>query len=120
MLVPAARLTDTESIPEGMRPFASALKGTQEILLSIGSQDSRLALKFQVTCDSAASASTLLVDLESALNSVRTELAKQRGKSQPGDLGEMLSQGSFRREDRRVYGDWPMERSTLEAFFASP
>jgi hypothetical protein len=120
MLVPAARITDTESIPEGMRPFASALKGTREILLSVGPQDSRLALKFQVTCDSAATASTLLVDLETASNSVRTELAKQRGKPQPGDLGEMLSQGSFRREDRRVYGDWPIERSTLEALFASP
>ncbi len=116
LVVPAARLNDTESIPEGMRPFASALKGTQEITLSLGPQDYRFALKFQVTCDTVASASSLLVDLESASNTVRAELAKDR-KSRPGDLAEILAAGAFRRDDRRVHGEWPIERTTLEALF---
>jgi hypothetical protein len=57
------------------------------------------------------------VDLESAANTVRAELAKDRGKSRPGDLAEVLAAGAFRRDDRRVYGEWPVERTTLEALF---
>jgi hypothetical protein len=117
MMVPAARLNDATSIPEGIRPFAAALKGTQEIVLSIGPQDYRFTLKFQATCDTVASASSLLVDLENASSTVRAELAKDRAKAKPGDLADVLASGAFRREDRRVYGEWPVARSTLDALF---
>jgi hypothetical protein len=55
-------------------------------------------------------ASTLVIQLEQLTETLRTWIAREHLKPNPGDLSGVLTAGSFRREDRRVFGSWPIPK----------
>jgi hypothetical protein len=46
---------------------------------------------------------------------LRKLISRTGGQPNPADLSGVLTQGSFRREGRRVIGRWPIERALLES-----
>ena len=115
IVVPAVALKNTESLPAGTRAYASALRNAEEIVFSIGPQQDHLQLSLQVTAKDAVSASALLVDLENTTNALRRMIAREQLKPNPGDLSGVLTAGTFRREDRRVFGQWPIPRAFVDS-----
>lgn len=115
VLVPAAVLKQTGSLPSGMRAFAIALENAERIVFSIGPEEDHLKVSMNVTCPSAESASALLVQLENTTNTLRKWIAREHQQANPGDLSGVLTAGSFRREDRRVLGQWPLPRAFIDA-----
>jgi hypothetical protein len=67
------------------------------------------------TCRDLQAASTLLVDLESATSALRSWMTRERKQPDPSDFSGLLLTGSFRREDRRVHGSWPVPRAFVDA-----
>ena len=96
------------ALPAGTQSFASPLIAAETILFSLGPGKQGLELKLDVTCGSASAASDLLVRLESATNMLRKLIERERMKPNPGDLSGLLTSGVFRREDRKVFGWWPV------------
>ena len=103
MLAPAAALESDGLLPEGTRAYASALRGAERVAFTLGAQGDHLALSLDVTCSNVDQASTLVVQLEQLTETLRTWIAREHPKPNPGDLSGVLTAGTFRREDRRVY-----------------
>lgn len=110
MLAPAAALQSDGLLPEGTRAYASALRGAERVALTLGAQGDRLAVSLDVTCRNVDQASTLVIQLEQLTETLRTWIAREHLKPNPGDLSGVLTAGSFRREDRRVFGSWPIPK----------
>jgi hypothetical protein len=115
MLAPAAALQSQSLFPEGTRAYASALQGAERVALTLGAQGDRLVLSLDVTCGNVDQASALLVRLEQLTATLRTWIAREHLKPNPGDLSGILTSGTFRREDRRVYGTWPIAKEFVRS-----
>ena len=119
MLVPAAVLKRSESLPSGMRAFAIALENAERIIFSIGPQGDHLQVAMHVTCLNPEGASALLVQLENTTNTLRKWLAREHQRANADDLSGVLTAGSFRRDENRVVGQWPLQRSFVDALAGS-
>ena len=118
-MVPAAALKDSSRVlPEGAQRFAAALQGADQIQLTIGPEGDHLQLGLQVTCRDAASASALNGGLEKATSSLREWIAKEHPRADAADLSGVLLAGTFRRNDRYVYGHWPIGKDVVDAIAA--
>lgn len=115
LLVPAMALQNPDSLPAGTRAYASALRNAQEIVFTLGPEGDHLQIALNVSCRDADSASALLLDLESTTSTLRKWLEREHQKANPGDLSGVLVAGTFRREDRKVYGQWPIARAFVES-----
>ncbi len=114
-VVPIAALKDSGEFPAGVKPYAAALGNAEQIVFTLGPDGNRLQLALNVTCRDAQAASALLVDLENATSSLRKILAGEHQKRDPADLMSVLVEGAFRRDDRRVSGQWALERTFVDA-----
>jgi hypothetical protein len=115
MLAPAAALQSDGLLPEGTRAYASALRGAERVALTLGAQGDRLAVSLDVTCRNVDQASTLVIQLEQVTETLRTWIAREHLKPNPGDLSGVLTEGTFRREDRHVFGSWPIPKEFVRA-----
>ncbi|HYL73858.1 MAG TPA: hypothetical protein VEU96_06610 [Bryobacteraceae bacterium] len=115
MLVPALALKNSDSLPAGTKAYASALQNAEQIVFTIGPEADHLLLALNVTCPNAEAASTLLVDFENTTNTLRKWIAREHQHPNPADLSGVLVSGTFRREDRRLYGQWPLPRAFVDA-----
>lgn len=114
-LVPVAALKSANDLPRGLRPYLTALGNAEQVVFTLGPQDDRLQLALNVICRDTQTASALLVDLEGATNALRKMLDKEHQKPDPADLTAVLVAGTFRRDDRSVYGQWPLDRAFVDA-----
>lgn len=115
MMVPPAVFKENTSLPAGLRSFTLPLESAERTIFSVSQDGGRLKISINVTCQNVDAASALLVQLESTTNMLRKLLSREHQQPNPGDLTGVLAAGSFRRDDRRVLGEWPMERAFVNA-----
>jgi hypothetical protein len=115
VLVPAMALRDADSLPAGTKPYASALRNAQEIVFTIGTQDDHLQVSLNVQCRDAKEASALQRDFENTTDTLRKWIVQEHQHPNPTDLSGVLVSGTFRREDKRLYGQWPISRAFVDA-----
>jgi hypothetical protein len=115
MLVPAMALKNAESLPAGTKPFASALQGAEQIVFTIGPDGDHLQLSLMVTCRDNSAATTLQAEFEKTTDTLRTWIAREHQQPNPADLSGVLVAGTFRRDDKRVHGQWPIPRAFVDA-----
>jgi hypothetical protein len=119
MMVPASALRNSDALPPGTKPFASALvEATDEIVFTIGPDGDRLTLSLNALCRDAQTASTLFESFEKTTGTLRKWLAREHQQPNAQDWSGLLAGGSFRRENQRVFGQWPMSRAFVEAQFS--
>ncbi len=114
LFVPASALAAGDKLPAGTRLFARALGGAEQTFISLGPQGDGFEAVLDVTCKSPQEASALVAQLEGITAVLRAMLAREKQKPNPRDLSGALAAGSFRAEDRKVFGRWPIERALLE------
>ncbi len=113
--VPLLALQGSDALPAGTKPYVSALKNTEQIVFTLGPDGDHLQLALDVLCRDVQSASTLVVDFESTTNTLRKWLDREKQQANPADLSGVLVAGTFRRDDRRVYGQWPISRAFVDS-----
>ena len=113
--LPGAVLRDSQSLPEGTRTFAAALQNADTLLFTLGGQKGQLILDADVTCHDSAAAIGLYAQLQAATGALNDWLVHEHRTADPKDVTGVLTAGTFRREDRRVFGEWPVPRAFLEA-----
>ena len=115
-VIPAAALQQLDSLPAAAKAYVPALQGAEQIVFSIGADTSnQLQLSVQVTCKDATAASALLSQFDATTKALRELLAQQRHKPDPADLTAVLVAGSFRSDQRQVYGAWPIPKAFVDA-----
>ncbi len=113
-------LLGMDALPATARAFVPALQGAQQILFSVGTDSAQqLQLGVHVTCKDAPAATALVTQFEATTKALRELLAHQRQKPDPADLSGVLVAGSFRRDERQVYGAWPIPRAFVDAVAAN-
>ena len=121
MLVPPATLSESRSLPAGTQSFASPLASAERVVFSIApSAGDQLKLHLDVTSPTESGAAELLDRLRGATDMLQKMLQRENLKANENDLSGLLSAGSFRREGRRVSGDWPLRRKLIEAIAGGP
>jgi hypothetical protein len=119
-LIPAGALQSMDGLPAAAKAYVPALQGAEQILFSIGANPAQqLQLGVHVTCKDASAATALLTQFERTTKALRELLAHQRQKPDPGDLSGVLVAGNFRRDERQVYGDWPIPKAFVDAIASS-
>lgn len=119
-IIPAAALQSMDTLPASAKAFVPALKSADQIVLSIGADQARqLQLGVRVTCKDAPAASALIAQFETITKALREVLARQRQKPDPSDLRGVLVAGTFRRDERQVYGAWPIPQAFVDAIAGS-
>jgi hypothetical protein len=115
-VIPAAALQGANTLPAAAQALVPALQGADQIVLGIGANpDRQLQLLVHVTCKDAAGATALVSQLESATKTLRAAVARQHQKPDPSDLTGVLMAGNYRREERQVYGTWPIPKDFVDA-----
>jgi hypothetical protein len=115
-LIPATALQQMSSLPQAARAYVPALREAEQIVFSIDANSARqLQLGAHVTCKDAPAAAALLTQLETVTKALRELLARQRQKPDAADLSGVLEAGSFRRDERQVYGTWPLPKAFVDA-----
>ena len=105
VLIPAAALESIDTLPVAAKAYVPALQGAEQIVFSVGADPNRqLRFDLHVICKDPAAATALLTQFEAITKTLREVLARQRQKPDPADLSEVLVAGSFRRDERQVYG----------------
>ena len=115
MLVPAVALKDSDALPAGTKPYASALRNAEQILFTVGPDSDHLQLSLQVTCRDVPSAAKLLVDFQNTTTTLRDWIAREHQQPNPADLSGMLVAGTFHRDDRQVFGQWPIPKALVDS-----
>lgn len=101
-------------LPAGTQSFATALATADQIVFTAGPKGDHLEVTADVTCHDSDKAAALLAQLESTTDTLRRWLARENKQPNPNDLSGVLTAGSFRRNDREVFGAWPIQRAFLE------
>jgi hypothetical protein len=119
-IIPSASLQSMDALPAAAKAYMPALQGADEIVFSIGAaQDRQLQLGLHVTCKDATAASALLTQFQTITKALQDLLARQRQKPDPADFGGVLVAGTFRRDERQVYGAWPIPKAFVDAIAGS-
>jgi hypothetical protein len=119
-LIPAVALQTMDLLPAAAKAYVPALQGAEQIVFSMDSgRDQQLRLAVHVVCKDVPAASMLLTQLEVTTKTMRELLAREKRRPDPADLSGVLVAGSFRRDDRQVYGAWPIPKAFVDAIAGS-
>lgn len=115
-LIPAAALQKMDSLPPTAKAYVPALQSAEQIVFSVSADhNSQFQLGLNVTCKDPTAASALLTQFEGTTKALRELLARQREKPGPADFSGVLVAGSFRRDERQVFGAWPIPKAFVDA-----
>jgi hypothetical protein len=115
-LIPAGALQSMDALPAAAKAYVPALQGAEQIVFSIGANPAQqLQLGVSVTCKDAPAATALVSQFEGTTKALRELLGRQHQKPDPADLSGVLVAGSFQRDERQVYGAWPISREFVDA-----
>ncbi|MEN6532969.1 MAG: hypothetical protein ABFD89_04860 [Bryobacteraceae bacterium] len=115
LFVPASRLRDASRLPAGTRLFAKAMEPAEQLTLSLAARQGNFEALLDVTCRSTEDASLLSLQMQGVTELLRKLLARANQKPSPGDFSGVLAEGTFRHEEKRVIGRWPLRREFLES-----
>jgi hypothetical protein len=115
LYVPGAAFRSAGGMPAGTRLFAMALEGVESALVWVGPDGAKLEAQLEATSKTEEGAVILKAQMEKVTDVLRKLISRTGGQPNPSDLSGVLTQGSFRREGRRVIGRWPIERALLES-----
>lgn len=104
-----------DALPAGTRAFASALQDADTISLALGRGANGFEATLRVLCHNANDAARLTGQLKGATDTLRTLISREKQTPNPNDLSGVLTSGSFRQDDRRVHGTWPMPEALLRS-----
>jgi hypothetical protein len=108
-------LKNFTALPSGTGPFTAALENADQMVFTVGEQGIHLELGVKVTCQTTDKASLLMNELQMNTDRLRRKLADEHKEANPDDLSGILSEGAFRRDERQVFGVWPVRRAFVEA-----
>ena len=115
---PAFAFTDVKNLPEGTHSFFRPLAQAQEVTFTAGPEGQRLEVRLDVACNSPAAAADLLKQFNETTDLLKKMLARDHMTPNPADFSGVLASGVFHQQDQRVTGEWPIERSFVEALMS--
>jgi hypothetical protein len=60
----------------------------------------------------------MLTDFQNTTDTLRKWIEREHQQPNPADLSGLLVAGTFHRDDRRVFGQWPVSRAFVDSLAA--
>jgi hypothetical protein len=114
LAIPGVYLRANDRFPSGTRLFAKALDRADRVVLSLVASNGRIEALLEAECASARDASAIAGQLSTLTVLLRDMISRESQKPNPKDLSGVLTSGTFRSEDVRVIGRWPLPHLFLE------
>ena len=108
-------LKNIDGLPAGTKAFVSALSSANQLVFAMGEKDDQLELSANVKCQSTDQATALVRELQTNTDTLRQWLTREHQQPNPDDMSGVLTNGSFRLQDRQVFASWPVRRAFIEA-----
>ncbi|MBN8732495.1 MAG: hypothetical protein J0L64_18270 [Acidobacteria bacterium] len=116
--LPGPLLSANETLPDGVKAFASALAGAERVTVAVDAGATGFSANLRAECPGAKQAEEVRDRLRS-LTEVLTKMIQRSGqKPNPEDLSGVLTSGQFEAQGAAVTGKWPIPRALLEAVSA--
>ena len=113
-------LRRTASLPTGTLQFARLFSQAERIVFTVAPDQSNFELTVDAQYPTPQDAAVMLVQVEALTAMLRKMIASEKQKPSPTDLSGVLTSGTFRKDDRRVMGRWPIRREFLESLAGGP
>jgi hypothetical protein len=114
MSVPPQIFERPDVFPDGMRSFFGPLAQATKITVAAGPKDKGVELRLEVTCATPEAAKDLTRQLSDTTGLLKKLMDEEHSAPNTGDLGGILTAGSFQQQQSRVIGTWPIERGFIE------
>jgi hypothetical protein len=111
--IPGSALRTGHDLPAGTKMFARTLERAESMTLWLRQEGDRLAAHLEVVCSSGADAASIATGLNQTTSELRQMIEREHQKPNPADLSGVLTSGSFRADNVKVQGYWPIERSFI-------
>jgi hypothetical protein len=111
----AFAFSDVNNLPAGTHSFFRPLAQAQGVTFTAGPEGQRLAIRLDATCNSPSAAAEMATQFTNTTDLLKKMLAREHMTPNPADLSGVLAAGVFHQQDQRVLGEWPIERSFVEA-----
>lgn len=113
--LPSRVLSSEVSLPAGARIFGSTLKAARRVTFGVGASDGRFQIEMTAIFPAKSDAAQARQHLEQMTGYLKKMIAQERAQPSVRDLSGVLIRGKFEQQDRRVVGQWPVERDFLNA-----
>ena len=113
--IPQPALQRADIFPSGIQFFIQGLQNTENVTFSVGPKAGEFEASLDVACRSAQDAIQLLAQMETLTEKLRKAESEKSPGANSDDLGGVIARGRFRREDRFVFGKWPLQRGFIES-----
>lgn len=117
--LPPAAIRSGDGLPSGTRMFARSMEKAQSVVLSLAPDAARFAARLEVRCRTAEEAAEIASQLTRTTGMLREFIEREHQKPNPADLSGVLTSGTFRSDDSRVHGYWPIERTFIDNLLAA-
>ena len=111
--IPGSALRADNDLPAGTKMFAHTLERAESMTLWLMKDGDRLGAHLEVVCSNGADAASIATDLNNATSLLRQAIEREHHEPNPADLSGVLTSGSFRADNAKVQGYWPIERSFI-------
>ena len=113
--VPRSYWKSSVELPAGTKLFAKALEDAEMSYFSVSLDNLSPTATLEAYCASDSAADSLQTQLQGMTDVFRKYLERAKEKPNPGDLGAVLTHGTFVKQSNKVVGKWLLERQFLEA-----
>ena len=114
VVIPSSILQGVD-LPAGTRAFASAVKDAEQIVLGLDSAPVGFQAILRASCRNEKQAESMAAQLTAITETLLRYIQREKHTPNPQDLSGVLTSGTFRRQDRMVLGQWPIQRGFLES-----
>lgn len=104
--IPGAVLRSGRDLPAGTRPFTRSIEHADRVVLTLGQDQGRIAVRMNVACLTEGEAAEVVSQLTQATTAFREMIRREGLDSSPGDFNSVLAGGTFRAEGLRAIGHW--------------
>ncbi len=113
---PAFAFSDVKNLPAGAQAFLSPLAQAERVVFAVGPDGPRFRIHVDASCATLDSAAAVAKKMNDTTDLLKKMLEREKMTPNPRDLSGVLVAGSFEQQDKRVVGNWPVERGFLESF----
>jgi hypothetical protein len=113
--IPGAVLQSGRDLPAGTRSFTRTIEHADRVILTLGMEDRRFAVRMNVLCVTEGEAAEIVSQLTQATNTLREMIRRENATPNPADLSGVLASGSFRVEGVRATGHWWIDDAFVDA-----
>ena len=112
------RLYRREDFPAGTHAFFRPLARTQNATFAVGPEGDGLEMRLEARAIRRRTPRQMAKQFINTTDLLKKMLERDHMTPNPADLSGVLSSGVFRQQDQRVTGEWPIDRSFVEALFS--